>query len=173
MAFKHSYLSALILTLIGVLLCPTAGWPADEYRVRLSMQVNYYTRQPSEVQPPPAQRATILRKKRVQNKVPRQRNPQLTSQHLLIIGYDEKDREIARVIIPDPRLIRTEETDASGRFISKHITYEDSAEFSLLFPENPQLHKLKFFHPNWTGEKYILELIGETSITGNDTSESR
>lgn len=173
MVFRYTSLSTLILTLIGILLYPTAGWPADEYRVRLSMQVNYYTRQPSDVQPAPAQRAKILQKKRVVSKVPRQRNPQLTSQHLVIIGYDEKNREIARVMIPDPRLIRMEEIDDSGRFISKRIIYEDTAEFSLLFPENPQLRTMKFYHPNWTGEKYILNLIGETPITGNDTAESK
>ena len=119
---------------------------------------------PAQVQPSPSERMTVLDRRRIPGKAPRQRNVELSSQHLVVIGLDENDREITRAVVMDPRLMRSEIFSPSGEWVSSELTYRANAEFLLVFSDDPRLRKLKIYHPNWTGNKYVLELIGETQL---------
>jgi hypothetical protein len=167
MFIKHFFtlLTMFTLIIIGDFVCPSSAWPADEYRLRLSMKINDSTLKPTQVQPPPSERVKVLEKRRISGKIPRQRNVELSSQHLVVIGLDENGKEIDRVLVNDPRLIRAEIFDQSGNIVSKKLFYRENAEFSLVFKDDPSLRVLKFYHPNWTGTKFVLELIGETQVS--------
>jgi len=155
----------VFIIIIGHFVCPAVARPADEYRLRLSMQIDDSTLKPSKVQPTPSERVTVLERRRISVQVPRQRNVELSSQHLVVIGLDENGLEIARVVVIDPRLIRAEIFDPSGEIVSNKLIYREHAEFSLVFKDDPRLRRLKFYHPNWTGTKFVLDLIGETKLS--------
>ena len=158
-------LSMVFIIIIGHFVCPAVARPADEFRLRLSMQIDDSALRPAEVQPSPSERVTVLERHRIPGKVPRQRNVELSSQHLIVSGLDENGQEIARVVVIDPRLIRAEIFDSSGEIVSNEFIYKENVEFSLVFTEDPRLRRLKFYHPTWTGTKFILELIGETQLS--------
>ena len=129
------------------------------------MQIDDSTLKPAKVQPSSTERVTVLERRRISGQVSRQRNVELSSQHLVVIGLDENGREIARVVVIDPRLIRAEIFDSSGEIVSNELIYRENVEFSLVFTNDPRLRRLKFYHPNWTGTKFVLELIGETQLS--------
>ncbi len=167
MAIRHfiTLLSMVFIIIIGHFVCPAVARPADEFRLRLSMQIDDSTLKPAKIQPPPTERMTVLERRRISGQVPRQRNVELSSQHLVVIGLDENGQEIARVVVIDPRLIRAEIFDPSGEIVTNKLIYREHAEFSLVFTEDPRLRKLKFYHPNWTETKFALELIGECQLS--------
>ena len=167
MTIRHffSLLFMVFILIIGHFVCPTVAKPADEYRLRLSMQIDDSTLKSAKVQPAPSERVTVLERRRLSGKVPRQRNVELSSQHLVVIGLDENGLEIARVVVLDPRLIRAEIFDPSGEIVSNELIYQEYADLLLVFPDDPRLRKLKFYHPNWTGKKFVLELIAETQLS--------
>ena len=58
---------------------------------------------------PPSRHSVQVTKKSLREASrPKQRNPQLSSQKLVIIALDAQGNEIDRRLVPDPRLIRTE-----------------------------------------------------------------
>jgi hypothetical protein len=71
--------------------------------------------------------------------------------------------EALRIIIPDPRLLRAETSDESGR-LSKKILYRPAVDFSIALPDNPSLESIKIFQPQWTGAEFILVPIGEARL---------
>ena len=154
----------VFIIIIGHFVCPAIARPADEFRLRLNTQIDDSTLKPSKVQPAPTERVTVLERRRIFGQVPRQRNVELSSQHLVVIGLDENGREIAQIVVADPRLIRAEIFDSSGKIVSNKYIYQEHAEFSLIFPEDPLLRMLNFYQPNWTGTKFVLEFVGETQL---------
>jgi hypothetical protein len=155
----------VFIIIFGHFICPTIARSADEFRLRLNMQIDDSTLKPARVQPAPNEQVTVLERRRISGQVPRQRNVELSSQHLVVIGLDENGQEIARVVVPDPRQIRAEIFDSSGEIVSNELIYQEHAELLLVFPDDPRLRKLKFYHPNWTGTKFVLELVGETQLS--------
>jgi len=158
-----AFLTMVLMIMIVHFVCPTIARTADEFRLRLNMQSDSELK-PAEVQPSPSERVTVLDGRRIPGKAPRHRNVELSSQHLLVIGLDENDREITRAVIIDPRLIRSEIFNSSGEIVSSELIYKDNVEFSLAFSDDPRLRRLKIYHPNWRGNTFSLKLIGETQL---------
>jgi hypothetical protein len=99
MTIRHFFtlLYMVFIIIIGHFVCPAAR-PADEYRLRLIMQIDDSTLKPAKVQPAPTERVKVLQRRRLSAQVPRQRNVELSSQHFVVIGLDENGLEIARVL---------------------------------------------------------------------------
>ena len=159
-----SLLMVIFLSFVGKGVWATDEKAVEEIRVSLSTQIDYATLKPHSAQFSPENRIRILEKRRIPGPFPRQRNPEITSRHLVVIGFDEYGQEVDRIIVTDPRLIRAEVFDTSGAIQASAEIYRQNVEFSFVLPEDPHIHRLRFFHPRWTGKVFNLEIIGETYL---------
>ncbi|MGB7934200.1 MAG: hypothetical protein WCH04_18645 [Gammaproteobacteria bacterium] len=112
---------------------------------------------------PATQTVTLIGEKRVPRPPPRQRNPKLSPDQLVVVGLDSKGQELSRTLVPDPRLIRAETLDPSDRLVSGQM-YLENVNFSVVLPEDSALEEIRLYHPIWTGTKFDLELIGEIAL---------
>jgi len=94
---------------------------------------------------------------------PRERNPELSEDLLLIVAVNTRGAEVYRVSRPDPRLLRAETTDESGKLAVRKL-YRESVEFWVALPDDPDLDKVLFFHPEWTGTAFNLVPVGEVEL---------
>jgi hypothetical protein len=118
----------------------------------------------------PSYHFSVIKHRHITARPPKQRNPELSSDQLLVVAFDAKEKEIARIIIPDPRLIRAETFSLSGEIITSREYYRESTNFTLILPDNPSISNLKFYHPYWTGTEFILQFFGEVPLNLNDRS---
>ena len=119
------------------------------------------TSQPQQQASPPS--VDVLDNKVIAGRAPRQRNPQLSADHLVLVGVDSLGNEIARVSILDPSLIRAESADQQGRITSTRL-YRDSVDFSVVLPDDPRITSIKIYRPRWTGSQFLLDPVGEGSL---------
>ncbi|MDO8706571.1 MAG: hypothetical protein Q7J84_16665 [Sulfuricaulis sp.] len=105
----------------------------------------------------------IRRTVRDSRPVPVERNPELSEQHLVVVAVDAKGREIARRLVLDPRLLRVETADPSGR-LSGEVLYRSDADLSVTFPDRPGMSALKIYQPHWSGTDFALQLLGEATL---------
>jgi hypothetical protein len=106
----------------------------------------------------------VLSQGRTQGEFPRQRNAELSSQHLVIVAVDAKGEEISRTVMLDPRVLRAETTESSGQFTSSELLYRKNVTFSVTIPDDARAFALRIQKPRWTGDKFALDLIGEAIL---------
>lgn len=109
---------------------------------------------------PAAHTVKVLRQQSHPEPAPRQRHPQLSEDHLVVIAVDRAGEEISRIVILDPRLVRAETIDPQGRFVSRRL-YRQQVEFSVTLPDDDRVVRLRLLHPRWTGTEFVLEPLGE------------
>ncbi|MBI4478728.1 MAG: hypothetical protein HY651_01785 [Acidobacteria bacterium] len=102
--------------------------------------------------------------KQSDQKLPRQRSAELSSDLLLVVSLDSDNRLMSWALIPDPRLIRAEFPNAAGE-LRGQVLQRPEVEFLVLVPDHASLAELRFYHPRWTGETFILELAGGSPLT--------
>ena len=95
--------------------------------------------------------------------LPRQRRPELSEDLLVVVAYNGRGEEVYRTSQIDPRLLRAETADESGRLTST-LLYRESVDFWVALPDDPELDKVAFFHPQWTGEVFNLVPVGEVRL---------
>jgi hypothetical protein len=113
---------------------------------------------------PREHRLEIISQKQVLGAPQVQRNPQLSEDTLVVSALDSKGKEITRVYIADPRLLRSENVDSRGTLTSKKRLYRRSAKLIIPLPDNPEIKSIQIFQPHWTGTEFTLELIGEIQL---------
>jgi hypothetical protein len=169
----------LLMILVGLIMI---GQPASakdvksskEFHVHLGPADDALVSPPSPDEPlssvpllkkrPSEHRVVATEKRVVQEAPPRHRHQQvLSTEQLLLIAFDAKGREVARTVILDPQLIRAESSDESGNLSSQKL-YRNDVDFTVTLPDDPDIKEIKFYHPNWTGKEFTLELIGETQL---------
>lgn len=96
--------------------------------------------------------------------VPRPRSLELATNQLLVIGVDEDQQLQWWHQFHDPRILRAEVPDESGRQNIGRTFYLNQADFTVAYPNNPAINELRFYHPTWTGKEFQLELIGAVSV---------
>jgi hypothetical protein len=114
--------------------------------------------------PPTDNTIKILSQKRTQGALPKQRNPELSQQNLVIVGVNAQGQEISRTVMLDPRIIRAETAEPSGKLTSSGLLYRNDATFSVMVPDEPGVIGLKVYQPRWSGSEYTLDLIGEAKL---------
>ncbi len=112
----------------------------------------------------PAYRVRVKRSRSVTGSPVRHRHPELSSQQLVVVAVDNQGQEIARVLIPDPRVIRVEISDPSGK-LSSEIIYRTQVEFPVVIPDDPRISNFKIYQPRWTGTEFLLELIDDGKLS--------
>ena len=135
---------------------------AKEYRIHLTSPGDDSALTLVE-KPPPVRGVTATLTRNIPKMPRRQRNPEFSSTQIVIIAYDKEGREVTRVFLPDPRLIRAETVSPSGELQTQNI-YRKDVDFTIVIPDDPNIKELKIYHPEWTGKNFILEPLGETQL---------
>ena len=109
-------------------------------------------------------RVRVIEHRKLAGSPPRQRSPEVSTDHLVVIGSDNEGREIARSIIIDPRLVRAEHVELPGVILSSNTFLRGSVEFSIMLIDDPRITSIRIYKPDWTGEEWILDLIDEVKL---------
>jgi hypothetical protein len=107
---------------------------------------------------------TVLSIKRAQGEVARQRNPELSLQHLVVVGLNAEGQETLRTVILDPRIVRAETAEPSGQLTASELRYRNDVIFSVVIPDDPSVIILRIYQPRWTGTEFALDVIGEANL---------
>jgi hypothetical protein len=114
--------------------------------------------------PSSSQAVSVLSQKRSQGTFPRQRNPELSPQHIVVLGLNAKGQETSRTIMLDPRILRAETAESIGKKTSSEFLYRKDVKFSIMIPDDADAVTLKIYKPRWTGKAFALDLIGQTNL---------
>lgn len=114
--------------------------------------------------PPIDVTVTVLSQKRLQGEVPRQRNTELSLQHLVVVGLNAQGQETSQTVILDPRILRAETSELSGQLTGSGLLYRKNVVFSVVIPDDPSVIALRIHQPRWTGTEFALDSIGEASL---------
>jgi hypothetical protein len=106
---------------------------------------------------------SLLSKKANRFGVSRMRALELSPELILIASLDEQKRLIWWTTAPDPRLFRAETADENGN-LSGETKLLKSAEMIFSVPKNERISEIRFYHPQWDGGVYSLELIGALNL---------
>ncbi len=112
---------------------------------------------------PPARSVSVIEQRKIQGRPQQQRSPSLSEDQLVVVGLDASEHEIARTIIPDPRLVRAEGIGPKGQMTGQKL-YLEVVDFPLVLPDDPRIVAIQVFQPRWTGTDFVLELVGSTQI---------
>jgi hypothetical protein len=106
-----------------------------------------------------AQLFSILDRQKMRGRLPRQREPELSSDKIVIIARDTNGTILDWQVVSDPRVVRSEGPGPGGELTGR-VLYRDRADFLFTLPDDPGITRIDFYHPRWTGEKFDLDLIG-------------
>jgi hypothetical protein len=132
--------------------------------LHLSSASPHATRNDLSVAPTTDNTVTVLSQRRTEGKLPRQRNPELSPQHLVVVGLNAQGQETSRTIMFDPRILRAETAESSGQLTSAELLYRKDVSFSVTIPDDPNTIALRIYKPHWTGKEFVLHLIGEANL---------
>ena len=118
---------------------------------------------PQEEQYSAGQEITILEQRKGKGRLPHQRSLELSTEQLLVIAIDAQGQLQAWTLIADPRIIRAEVPASTGNLSGKRL-HRSRPEFLVDLPDHPEITQLRFYHPNWTGKEFTLELVGSASF---------
>ncbi len=106
----------------------------------------------------------VTARRSVSGMPPRQRDPQLSPDDLVIVAVDAKGTDVAWHLIKDPSLIRAETPTASGSL--KRETFRRSdVTFPVTLPAvTPEITELRVYKPEWNGTAFVLDLVGTVSV---------
>ena len=106
---------------------------------------------------------TAVASRSVPGPFPHQRNPELSSSHLVAIASDAQGQAVGWQIIPDPRLIRAEFPGPNGE-LSGQVFHRAVTEFLLVLPDRAEIEAIQIVQPRWTGTEFFLESVGTVAM---------
>ena len=113
----------------------------------------------------PVQSALLLRQSKISDDgLARQRNLELSPAQILVVALNEKQEVLWWSAENDPRVLRVETADDAGRLSGGDIVYRNETELLVSLPADDSITNVRLYHPNWDGEKFQLELIGNLSL---------
>ena len=95
--------------------------------------------------------------------LPRQRNPQVSADQILVQAFNARGNLVDSHLIPDPRLVRAEFQGPTGELTGEVLQRVD-ADFLITLPDAPDLVELRLLQPRWTGTEFVFDPIGSISI---------
>ncbi|MDQ3132939.1 MAG: hypothetical protein M3Q99_19590 [Acidobacteriota bacterium] len=96
--------------------------------------------------------------------VARQRSLELSTTQILIVALNEKQQVLWWHLQTDPRILRLETADDAGRLSNPDVIYRDETDLLVSLPDDETITETRFYHPNWDGREFSLELIGSLNI---------
>lgn len=106
-----------------------------------------------------APRLTLVSRRALRDAAPLARDPRLSESMLVVVARDIREREIARVALPDPRILRAEFPDAAGQLQGRLLQHADAELFATL-PDDPRTALLDVLQPRWNGHAFELVPLG-------------
>ncbi len=110
--------------------------------------------------------ASINSSERHLGQLPRNRSIELSSQHLVLVTVDSANRLRWWSMVPDPRLLRAESPDSNNR-LSGSVIYQPRVDTSFAIPDDASATELRFYHPQWTDDRFVLTLVGSVGLNRN------
>jgi hypothetical protein len=92
-----------------------------------------------------------------------QRDPSVSEQHLVVRVIDGTGQELSRATVIDPRLVRGETTDASGRLVSTRL-WRTVGSLRVVVPAAPPGATVRVYQPRWNGRRMALDLLASTPL---------
>jgi hypothetical protein len=108
-------------------------------------------------------RFTLLGRQTGPGLLARQRNPELSSDQIVVVAVDSVGNEIDRQLVADPRVVRTELPAPSGR-LKHEVHHRTRTELMITLPDDPAIAEIRLYHPRWTGNTFALDLLGTVSL---------
>ena len=132
-------------------------------------QVRVQWTTPADDAPPPApgrqslNPLRLLERRSAAGSLPRQRNPQVSADQILVQAFDARGVLVDSHLIPDPRLVRAESPGPTGELAGEVLQRVDP-DFLITLPDVADLVELRLFHPRWTGTEFAFDPIGSISL---------
>jgi hypothetical protein len=101
--------------------------------------------------------------RRLAGSLPRHRSPELSQDKLMVAAVGAGGKLRWWTLMDDPRLLRAEAPGPDG-VLSGQIFYRAEPEFVVNVPEDGGTTELRLYHPRWTGEEFVLDIINTVSI---------
>lgn len=133
------------------------------------LQVRVQWTTPADGTPPPApgrqpvNPLRLLERRSAGGSLPRQRNPQVSADQILVQAFNSRGLLVDSHLIPDPRLVRAESPGPTGELAGEVLHWVDP-DFLITLPDAPDLVELLLFQPRWTGTEFAFDLIGSISL---------
>lgn len=125
------------------------GW--DAY-IAAAPQVGPGTARPADI-------FTLLARRSLPGLLPRQRNPEVSSNQIAILAVNGEGKEIDGQLVPDPRILRVEQPGPNGE-LRGEVLHHVNTELLMSIPDDPDIVELRLYKPRWTGTTFILDLLG-------------
>jgi hypothetical protein len=87
-----------------------------------------------------------------------ERDPQLAADRLVVVAVNAAGEPIDWRIVADPRTVRAEAPDATGRLSGRTLVHPDG-ELRVALTAGADVRALHIYKPRWTGEAWALDPI--------------
>jgi hypothetical protein len=156
---KYWIVLILVILASGLMDTMVMAQTVQEVRVKWSAYIAAPAPQVEIGKEQPSNIFTLLERRSAPGSLPRQRNPELSSDQIVVIAVDAQGKEIDWQIIPDPRILRAEFPGPTGE-LRGEVLHHAETELLITFPNDPAVKELRLYHPHWTGAGFILDLLG-------------
>jgi|GEM_PF-3407926 len=137
--------------------------PAETLEVTLRLTTPGFSSTALTTVRPSSHRLAVRSRRFTAEPPPVERSAELSEERIVVAGCDGEGREVVRMTLPDPRLLRAEAPDEAGR-LSTRLLYRAEAEFTVALPADAETAVLRIFHPVWDGRSFGLVLLAEVRL---------
>jgi hypothetical protein len=102
---------------------------------------------------------TLLARRSLAGLLPRQRNPQISVDQIVILAANLEGTEIDGQLIPDPRILRAEQPAPNGE-LRGEVLHHVNTELLITIPDDSTIAELRLYKPRWTGTTFVLDWLG-------------
>ena len=106
---------------------------------------------------------SLVQDKQRSGTLPRHRSLELSPNHVFIAGVNETNQLRWWSVISDPRIVRAEFPSSTGELRSENY-YQSNFTLTVAFPNDPEITKLRFYKPIWTGSEFDLKLLAVVPV---------
>lgn len=118
---------------------------------------------PSGKSAQPVSTLTLLQQKVAPGGVRRERQPEISPNHLVIVAEDAAGRELDWRLVQNPRITRAEVPGPDGTLSGRTVEH-GSVELMVTIPDVPGLDRIQIYRPVWNGREYNLEPLAQLRI---------
>lgn len=130
----------VILSIAGLASVATAQ-TVQEVRVQWDVYIGAPAAQMVPGQEIPSNLFTVLDRRRVFGSLPRQRNPELSSDQMVVVAVGAQGEEIDWQLIQDPRVLRAELPGPTGEMRGE-ILHHAKTELLITLPDDPTIKEI-------------------------------
>ncbi len=135
-----------------------------ELRVKWVTGIPTSTPEQPKAGTPPRGVFSVAAQRRYAEASPRQRSLEIAAGRVLIAAIDRNSRLKSWVVIPDPRIVRSEGRAPDGTLTGQTLHLEQ-AEFFLSVPDDPEIVELRLYEPQPIGSEYQLAPVGSIGLS--------